>query len=341
MANRSPFGGSSSSGRGTSSPYWNVSSSSSSPTGSGASLGSSYAEYQKLFPAPSYIDTAKLPKIDIPKINVPRITPAVVSTPANLAARLDTIYAPRMSELQRAQELQDRQIASAAAAAGLGDSGVALGARQVAGEAFGREREALIGQKASDQLNVEFQTLMINAQNRQQASLAQAQLDTNAQVAYAQAVLAGKTAESQNYLNAIGINAEIASAYRDSFLSYFNTQEQLAIQRDAQLQQFNASLLDAMLKQAGLELEARNQQANLEFEREKLAAVPPQPQAYVGPFAHSNITGTTTFSNTRPAAYTPPRSFTSQFPVATGSPTLSRTGRIFASAPTSLGIGGL
>jgi len=294
---------------------------------------------------------SKLPRINVPRINVPRITPSVVSTPANLAGRLDTIFAPRFAELERAQELQDRAIQGAAAAAGLGDSGVAIGAQQVAGEQFGRERTALIGQKAASQLDVEFQTLMQNAANRQAASLANAQINVQAQMANAQAILAGQTAQADNYLRAIGINAEIANVYRQSFLQYFTVEQQAEMQRDASSRAFNASLLDAMLKQAGLELQAQQSAQQLQLERDKLAAQPQSPvdvyNQQVAQGIFGSVAGGLATRQTLPRALprtnflTSPSQLANQFATATRSPALAQTSRIFGSAPRSLGIGGL
>jgi hypothetical protein len=305
----------------------------------------SYKTYNSIFGQPPQIDISRLPRFTPPRINIPHVTPAVVATPANLEARINTIYAPRYAELAHQQELQDRAVMGQAAAAGLGDSGVAVSARAQQDEQFGRERASLQGQQAGDRLNIEYQTLSQNAANQQAANLANAQLSLAGQQANAQAILAGQTAYADNYLKALGINAEIADHYRQGFLSYFTVEQQAKMQKDQLSQQFNASLLDAMLKQAGIEQQASQFAQTQQLERDKLTAAQSAPTGEFGYNPYSP--GTIAYNKTIPG-YQPPRTDASSnpsnwsFPTASSSsPTLALTNRIFGGAPRSLGVGGL
>jgi len=214
---------------------------------------------------------------------------------------------------------------------------VAIGARQVLGEQFERDRTALIGQKASDQLATEFAVLMQNAANQQEARLLQANLDATASGAYAQMVMQGSMAEAENYLAAIGINADIATAYRDSFMSYFTEKEKNDILRSQQGVSYSSMILDAMLKQAGLELDASKQQQDYSIQQQQLAVSAAQP---VGEFGFNPKAATTPVMTPRGYAYKPvstPTTNTNPLFTAQGSPTLSATQRLFGQARTSIG----
>jgi hypothetical protein len=334
------FGG----GGGSPSPFWNVSGSSSfggKPI-TMANIGGQYKQYQNVFGPPTAVDLSKIPQVRVPSITAPHITPATVATPAQLEQRIAAVYAPRYAELNRQQQLQDQALMGAAASAGLAESGVALGARQIQGEAFGRERATLQGAQAEQRLGAEMAVVMQNAANIQAANLANAQLDVGAQTANAQAILAGNTANAENYMRAIGINAQIADSYRNSFMNFMTEQQKMQMQRDSMSMQFNSSLLDAMLKQAGIEQQASQFAATQGLEQQKLEMARAAPGGEFGynPYAAGtgavtrDVQGFPVYSGT--AARSPTAGWWNSS-MAQQSPTLSRVGRVFG----SLGVGGI
>lgn len=215
------------------------------------SAAQSFEEFRDLFPPPAPITP---PTITPPApIKPPTAQAAVVSTPADLQARVDTIFRPQFEALAQRETETLAAVNADLAARGLAESGVGVGQTQRVREEFNRNRTALLGEEAGQLLGVESAVLFQNAANRQQANLANAQFSFEAQRANAANVLAGNTANAQLYLAALGLNAENANNFRQSFLSFFDAQALRTIQQDELRLRFMEASFDAFLKSKALD----------------------------------------------------------------------------------------
>lgn len=230
----------------------------------------SFEEFRRLFPPPAPITP---PTIAPPApIRPPTVAPAVVSTPADLTARVSTIFRPQFDALAQRETETLAAVNADLAARGLAESGVGVGQTQRVREEFNRNRTALLGEEAGQLLNVEAAVLFQNAANRQQTNLANAQLSFEAQRANAANVLAGNTANAQLYLAALGLNAEMAQNFRQSFLSFFDAQALRTIQQDQLRLSFLEASFDAFLKNKALDTDI----ARINAEAGGTAATAPQ-----------------------------------------------------------------
>ena len=138
-------------------------------------------------------------------------------------------YAPVAREIQRQGSVADRQLAAQEAASGLATSGAGIG--QIL-----RQRETRAAQlqsAATDASNaavaqryaLQYQEAQANAERQQQANLANAGLGLDAQKTNAANVLAGRSADADNYLKAIGLDQQGAAEARSSFLQLMGLQE--------------------------------------------------------------------------------------------------------------------
>lgn len=209
--------------------------------------------------APNRYDPATIR--ELPQINAPTVQAAQ----ANLApegfdrfeqALFRSQFNPVRDELERQGSIQDRQLQAELAQRGLGGSGTTQNALTMQR----RDRSQQLTQAASEaadrattqRYGMEFTQAQQNAERQQQANLAQAGYDFNAQVTNAQNILAGDTARADNYLKTMGLNEETAKAGRQDFLALAGLTEQDLQRMDNQKLQGLGVILNTYLQQAAL-----------------------------------------------------------------------------------------
>lgn len=211
-----------------------------------------------------------------PKITAPVATPAQIQLPGGTYQALqqnlyNAQFGPVSQEINRQASQADTALSGQLAQAGLGDSGSAIGQREMQRENYDTYLQNVsqnIAASASSQaLSAEIGVASANAQLQQQTSLANAGFNLAAQTENAKNALAGNEAAAQGYLAVLGINAQQAATYRSSFNQFLGIETQAAeaqdkFRLDAQGQMFNFYLQQRSLDTQDWQLQQQaNQQA--------------------------------------------------------------------------------
>ncbi len=154
-----------------------------------------------------------------------------------------SIEAPQAQELQRQQDLATRQLADQEGNSGLGASAAGVGMQQKQLRDFGQRQSQVsadaAAQAATQRYGAQFQEAQQNAERQQATNLANAGYSLQAQQQNAANVLAGKSADADNYLKTIGLNQQAAAEARQSFL-------QLEGLKESDIQRLSGQQLNAL-----------------------------------------------------------------------------------------------
>jgi hypothetical protein len=228
------------------------------------------------------------PTLESPQINVPQVgvTPGQVSvtSPNVPAAQIEPInydaleqaifqseFLPVKNELASQFETQQDVLQSKLAAVGLNESGVGFGIfekllsdqdKQIA--AASKEAAA---RAAVERYGIENANKIQNALLKQEANMAKANLDFQAQLSSVQNVLTlgitnaqlgltGSMAQAEAYIKTLGLNVEQAKIARDQFLSLLDIQEKDLARMDAYELSLMAMYFNVYLKEVGAIVDA-------------------------------------------------------------------------------------
>lgn len=245
---------------------------------------SAYAQqFKSIFGAPQYIDpmttasqiqsitqNALARQKPVPAITAPVVTPAQIQLPGGLSYEqyakdlFNKEFLPVQQEIGRQSAQADKALSGQLAQAGLADSGSGVAQRELRAENFdtylqnaAMDMSAAAGSTAAQ---AEFGVLSANAQLAQQASLANAGFNLTAQTATAQNILTQNAAIQsssqgavQGYLAALGINAQQAQSYRDSFVRFIGQEESREGAKDAFRLNAQSTYLNFVMQQRALD----------------------------------------------------------------------------------------
>lgn len=207
------------------------------PTGGGADLSALQIPQtlQRMFGigAQQQFDPATIR--DAPTIDAPTAAAGLMDVaPRGFDQYEQSVYRSLNDPVQRqlAQQgaLADRQQQAELAQAGLASSGAGLGQLQTARRQRSEQSMAAAQQAAqqasTSRFDREYGQEMFNAQQRQQASLANAGFSLDAQKQNAANLLLGDSTRADNYLKTMGLNVDAANALRGDFLKTMGLAEQ-------------------------------------------------------------------------------------------------------------------